>query len=133
MSGPYDDILHLFRPVSRKHPPMTMQERAAQFFPFAALTGYADAVQETGRQTVPRRELDEQARAELDRKLANLTARILEHPEVTFEYFVPDARKAGGSYATVSGRLGKISLEKQTVTLLNGRVIPLRDIAEISF
>ncbi len=91
----YDDIIHLPHHVSQNHPQMPLRERAAQFAPFAALTGYEAAVGETARQTTERRELDAQEAAELNRHLTELAARLPERPEVTVEYFVPDDRKAG--------------------------------------
>ncbi len=81
--------------VSQNHPQMSMHDRAAQFAPFAALTGYEAAVGETARLTAERRELDAQEAEELNRRLAVLIARLPERPEVTVEYFVPDDRKAG--------------------------------------
>ena len=80
--------------VSRNHPQMPLRDRAAQFAPFAALTGYEAAVGETARLTAERRELDPQEAAELNRRLAALIARLPNRPEVTVEYFVPDDRKA---------------------------------------
>ena len=81
--------------VSRNHPQMPLRDRAAQFAPFAALTGYEAAVGETARLTAERRELSPQEAEELDRRLAALIARLPDRPEVTVEYFVPDDRKAG--------------------------------------
>ena len=95
MKTPYDDIIHLPHHVSQNHPQMPMLDRAAQFAPFAALTGYEAAVGETARLTAERRELDPQEAEELNRRLAALIARLPERPEVTVEYFVPDDRKAG--------------------------------------
>ena len=91
----YDDIIHLPHHVSQNHPQMSMHDRAAQFAPFAALTGYEAAVRETARLTAEKRELDAQEAEELNRRLTELAARLPDHPEVTVEYFVPDDRKAG--------------------------------------
>ncbi len=99
MGHSYDDILDLPHPVSEKHPPMPVSGRAAQFLPFAALTGYDAAVEEAARLTETPPELDEDRRAELDRALAALQ----EGDPVTVTYFAPDPRKAGGSYETVTG------------------------------
>ena len=104
MKTPYDDIIRLPHHVSRNHPQMPMLDRAAQFAPFAALAGYEAAVAETARRTAERRELSPQKTEELNRRLAALIARLPERPEATVEYFVPDERKAGGAYVTVSGR-----------------------------
>ena len=94
----YDDIIRLSRPVSEKHPRMSMTDRAAQFSPFAALTGYDAAVQETARRTDARIELDEDAKEEIDRRLRQLQP----GEPVTVTYFRPDDRKVGGAYLTVT-------------------------------
>ncbi|AVM44026.1 hypothetical protein C5Q97_04595 [Victivallales bacterium CCUG 44730] len=132
MPTPYDDIIRLPHHVSRNHPQMPMLDRDAQFAPFAALTGYESAVGETARLTAERRELDPQEAAELNRRLAALIARLPERPEVTVEYFVPDDRKAGGAYVTVTGRVRHISVPEKTLVMEDGAVIALEDIATIS-
>ena len=104
-------------------------DRAAQLAPFAALTGYEAAVGETARQTTERRELDAQEDAELNRRLTDLAARLKDRPEVTIEYFVPDERKAGGAYVTVTDVVRNISIAERIVALVNGDVIPINDIA----
>ncbi len=131
MKTPYDDIIGLPHHVSRTRPPMPMRDRAAQFAPFAALTGYGETVAETARQTVPKRELDAQETEELDRRLAELVARLPEHPETTVEYFVPDERKAGGAYVSRTGRVRHVSLPEKTLVMEDGTVIPLADIASL--
>lgn len=128
----YDDIIHLPHHVSQNHPQMPLRERAAQFAPFAALTGYEAAVGETARQTTERRELDAQEAAELNRRLASLIARLPERPEVTIEYFVPDDRKAGGAYVTVTGRMRHISVAKMTL-VMDGTEIPMEDVDSVVF
>ena len=90
----YDDIIHLPHHVSQNHPQMPLRDRAAQFAPFAALTGYEAAVGETARLTTERRELDAQETAELNCRLADLSTRLKDRSEVTIEYFVPDERKS---------------------------------------
>ena len=102
----YEDMLYRERPVSHRHPPMDLMDRASQFSPFAALTGYGDAVKETARQTEQRRELDEYEKAALDEKLRELEAQM--RPRAAITYFVPDDRKEGGSYRTVRGVVKKI-------------------------
>ena len=104
-------------------------DRAAQLAPFAALTGYEAAVGETAPQTTERRELDAQDAAELNRRLTDLAARLKDRPEVTIEYFVPDERKAGGAYVTVTDVVRNISIAERIVALVNGDVIPINDIA----
>ena len=104
----YDDIIDLPHHVSLSRPHMERSDRAAQFSPFAALTGYESAVKETARLTDQRVELDENEREALDKKLAVLAARLGEQPEITVTYFVADERKEGGSYVTARGRVKKI-------------------------
>ena len=111
---------------------MPMLDRAAQFAPFAALTGYEAAVGETARLTVRKRELDAQEAEELNRRLAALIARLPDRPEATIEYFVPDDRKAGGSYVTVTGRVRHISVPEKALVMEDGTVIPLDDVCQIT-
>ena len=118
MSGVYDDILHLARPQSKKHRPMPMEDRAAQFLPFAALTE-------------ARVELDPQEAERLGARLAVLVKRQQEQPELSLLYYVPDARKAGGAYVTVSGRLRKITDFPRCIYLTDGSRIPIEDIVAV--
>ena len=131
MSGVYDDILHLTRPQSKKHRPMPMEDRAAQFLPFAALTGYDAAVSETARLTEARVELDPQEAERLGERLAELAKQQKEQPELSLLYYVPDARKAGGAYVTVSGRLRKITDFPRCIYLTDGSEIPIEDIVAV--
>lgn len=126
----YDDIINMPHHVSSKRQRMSMIDRAAQFSPFAALTGYDAAVKETARLTDKRIELDEYEKAALDEKL-----RIaLEYPkeEITITYFKPDARKDGGAYINSTGKLKKIDDYERVVVLVNGLKIPIEDIMEIT-
>lgn len=132
MNSPYADIIHLPHHVSQNHPQMPMLDRAAQFAPFAALTGYEAAVGETARLTSERRELDPQEAEELNRRLTELAARLPDHPEVTVEYFVPDDRKAGGAYVTVTGRVRHISVAEKTLVMEDGVEIPMEDIVSMT-
>lgn len=129
MSGKYDDILHLPHPTSNKHPRMSIRDRAAIFSPFAALSGHGAAIAETARLTDRRVELDEDTRAELDRRQAVLLEHLSEQPEITITWFRPDGRKDGGAYLTVTGRLKKLDEAARTLTLLDGTSIPLEDVA----
>ena len=131
MKNPYDDILHLPHPTSKNHPRMSIQERAAQFSPFAALTGHAAAIAETARLTDRKMELDEDTRAELDRRQAILLEQISERPEVTITWFRPDERKEGGAYVTTTGRLKKIDQVERILVLMDGTNIPLEDVAAL--
>ena len=132
MPTPYDDIIRLPHHVSQNHPQMPLRDRAAQFAPFAALTGYRAAVGETARLTSERRELDPQDAEELNRRLTELAARLPDHPEVTVEYFVPDDRKAGGAYVTVTGRVRHVSVPEQTLVMEDGTEIPMEDIVSMT-
>ena len=108
MKGPYDDIINLPHPVSKTHPRMSMIERAAQFSPFAALTGYGAAIKETARLTDRKLELDEETQALLDLRQHFLLEHLAQRPEVTITYFEPDAHKEGGSYQTITARVKKL-------------------------
>ena len=132
MKTPYDDIIGLAHHVSRNRPAMPMRDRAAQFAPFAALTGYDAVIRETARLTDRRVELDECRRQELDAALRDLAARLPSRPEVLVTYFLPDARKEGGEYVHVSGRLRKIDSLTRTLILEDGTVIPIDDVLELS-
>ena len=131
MNGPYDNIIDLPHPTSKKHPRMSMEERAAQFAPFAALTGFGGVIRETGRLTDRRVELGESDRAELERTLNFLDSQEEEHPAVQVAYFLPDARKEGGAYVTVTGRLKRIDQVEGVLLLQEGVRVPIRDIREV--
>ena len=126
----YDDIIDLPRPKSA-HEPMPMSDRAAQFSPFAALTGYEDAIDETARLTDARVELGESAVEELERKLIDLAARISERPEISVTYFVPDARKEGGAYVTRTGTLKRIDELGRELVFADGARIAVGDIISV--
>lgn len=129
MSGPYDDIIHLSHPTSKNRPRMSIHDRAAQFSPFAALSGHAAAIAETARLTDRKLELDEDTKAELDRRQAILLEHISERPEITITWFRPDEKKAGGAYVTTTGRLKKIDEIERVLVLTDGARIPLEDVA----
>ena len=131
MSGPYDDIINLPHPTSKRHPRMPVHDRAAIFSPFAALSGHGVAIAETARLTERRIELDEDTRAELDRRQAILLEHISERPEVTITWFRPDERKEGGAYVTTTGRLKKIDQVERILLLMDGTNIPLEDVAAL--
>lgn len=131
MTGPYNDIIHLPHPNSAKHPRMPIQDRAAIFSPFAALSGHSAAIAETARLTDQKMELDEDTKAELDRRQAVLLEHISEQPEITVTWFQPDERKDGGVYLTATGRLKKLDAIQRVLALTDGTKIPLDDVAEI--
>lgn len=129
--SPYEDIINLPHHVSPTRPRMSMADRAAQFSPFAALSGYGDAVQETARLTNRRIELDESAKAALDEKLRLLAEVIEDRPEAAITYFLPDRKKAGGEYVTATGQVKKVDAVAQELVMANGRIIPIADIIEV--
>ena len=131
MKGPYDDIITLPHPTSRRHPRMPAADRAAQFAPFAALTGYAAAVKETARETEAFTELAEDEAMALDRQLRLLEERVRERPWVVLTCFQPDQRKAGGAYVEVQGRVKRLDATAGAITLEDGREVPISYILEI--
>ena len=127
----YNDIISLPHHVSATRPRMSMIDRAAQFSPFAALTGYDAAIKETGRLTDERIELSEESRAALDRKQQFLMEHISDHPEISVTYFVHDERKSGGAYVTVTGQVKRVDKFERQIILVNGSKIPLDEIMEL--
>ena len=131
MGKPRLPIINLPHPTSAKHPRMPLSDRAAQFAPFAALSGHSAALVETARLTDQRMELDEDARAALDSKQQLLLERIKERPEITVTWFQPDAKKDGGRYIVSTGRLKRIHEADQVLILVDGLRIPIGDIVEL--
>jgi len=129
--GEYDDIIDLPHSVSAVHAPMPRKDRAAQFAPFAALTGYSETVAETARYTDRQMELDSDEIERLNRKLVALNGRLSEAPQVSITYFQPDARKAGGSYETWAGVLKRIDPTFGFVEGEDGLQIPISRIIAI--
>lgn len=124
----YDDMIGLPHHVSKTRPHMPIGDRAAQFAPFAALTGYGDAVNETARLTEQRAELDEDRKAEIDAALRKLAQCADEEPEAAVTYFMPDGRKAGGSYVTVRGRVRRADTARRVLIFRGGTEVPFDDI-----
>ena len=133
MNEKYKDMLHLPHPVSVTHPRMSQQNRAAQFSPFAALTGYESDVNEAARYTGKRRELGEYETERLNRRINEIRNGIHGNTEVIITYFKPDEKKTGGEYLNIGGRVRKIDDYGRTLTLTSGALIPLDDISEIVF
>lgn len=131
MRDSYDDIINLPRHRSKTRPKMSLSNRAAQFSPFAALTGHDDAVKETSRLTEERIELDEYIRQVLNEKLQLIKNMIPHHPKVTITYFQPDEKKSGGSYLTIAGFVKRIDEFEKVIILDDGREIYLDEIYEI--
>ena len=127
----YDDIIGLPHHVSPTRKPMSRWNRAAQFSPFAALTGYDDAVRETARLTDSPVELDESRRAELSEALRQLHEREGSRPAARITYFVYDLHKAGGAYVTAEGPVKKVDPVYHTVTMADGTVIDMEDIVAV--
>ena len=127
----YQEIIDLPHHVSKTHPQMPMSDRAAQFSPFAALTGYNSAIRETGRLTEERIELDEEALMALNMRYQLLMDALKECPEVRITYFKPDERKSGGAYLTITGVVKKVDDYKRLITMQDGMIIPLDDVLMI--
>ena len=133
MNNRYDEIMELPHHVSKTRPQMPMSDRAAQFAPFAALTGYDSAIKETGRLTDERIELDEEALTALDRKYQLLMDALDDAPEVTIIYFQPDERKAGGQYVSATGTVKKVDTFGRRILLQDGTRIPLDSVYDLRF
>lgn len=139
MTNQYDDIINLPHHVSTTRPQMSREIRAAQFAPFAALTGYEDAVNETARLTDERIELDENRKAELDERFQILQQVLSDNhrdgektnPEIIVTYFLKDAHKEGGSYERIRGVISKIDTFTQRMLMDDGTIIPIPDIYDI--
>lgn len=129
----YDDIINIPHPTSLKHPRMSMQARAAQFAPFAALTGYEEAIEETGRQTDEFIILDEESIAILNDKLNYLNSNLDKNTEVKIEYFIKDDKKQGGTYKTVKGIIKKIDEIDKVLILKDKTRISLIKIINIEY
>ena len=130
-SGKYDDIINLPHYTSEKRAKMSIYDRAAQFSPFAALTGYDAAVLEAARLTERRIELSDDSRSELDRMMSILERIIDTEPFVTVTYFLPDSRKSGGEYRTVHSRLVRIDSTAGIITLSSGDTIPIASVTHL--
>ena len=131
MNRKYNEIMGHPHHVSKTRPQMPMSDRAAQFAPFAALTGYDAAIKETGRLTDERIELDVEALSALDMKYQLLMEALDEAPEVTITYFRPDERKAGGKYVSAVGAVKKIDDFERRITMQDGAKIPMDDVLSI--
>lgn len=131
MSGKYDDIINLPHPTSKKHPRMSRQNRAAQFSPFAALTGYHEAILETERITENKRELSEEAANELNHKISFLQQEKTGMKKIKVIYFEEDNAKDGGTYITKEDYFKRIKTNEGILVLASGMQIPLNDIFKI--
>lgn len=129
--GKYDDIINMPHYRSKKRPAMSMENRAAQFAPFAALTGHGAAIEETARLTDVQIELDENSRQELGHRMAYLFSNLQQHPTVTFTHFVKDDKKAGGAYVMTTGTIKKTDESSNSLTLKDGHTIKLANIIAV--
>lgn len=131
MKNNYEDIIHLPHHVSKKHPQMPVQDRAAQFAPFAALTGYGDVLQETARLTEKKIELDEYDKDALNRRLRFVLEEKPEDPTVFITYYIADERKDGGAYVTIEGEIRRLDDVEKNLRMIDGTIIPIEDILSI--
>lgn len=131
LASKYEEIMKHPHHVSKTRPQMPMSDRAAQFAPFAALTGYESAIKETGRLTDERIELDEESLTALDMKYQLLMEALDDAPEVTITYFQSDERKAGGKYITATGAVKKVDDFERRITMRDGTRIPMDDVLSI--
>ena len=128
-SHKYDDIINLPRHISKNHPQMPLADRAAQFSPFAALTGHEAAIRETERRTEAFAELDEDRKEWLDRRLSFLGRRLEDgEQEITVTYFEADERKSGGAYRTKQGKAKRIEGYRRELLFADGTSLPIEHI-----
>jgi hypothetical protein len=130
-SHKYDAIIDLPHHVSTRHVPMSALDRAAQFSPFAALTGHEAAIEETARLTETQRDLDDSQLELLDERLQLIRAHLPEQPLLTFTYYQPDEKKNGGAYLTVTGRVRKILDFEHVIVLEDGTTLPVESLVSI--
>ena len=128
----YDDIIDLPHPVSARHPQMPLPDRAAQFSPFAALTGHDAAIRETARLTDEFVELDEGRKEELDEQLRLIRENQSKKPEIEVTYFQPDLKKSGGAYMTFRGRVKKVDEYNRQLLFMDGTILPLETLFSVN-
>lgn len=128
----YDDIINMPHHVSKKHPRMSLENRSAQFAPFAALTGYEDEVEETARLTDKRIEITDEIKNTINMKLKIIQEKLYTKPKVTITYFIPDNKKEGGSYKTITSNLLNIDKYKQLIILKDKIEVPVKFITNIN-
>lgn len=131
MKDNYDDIIDLPHYEPKNHPRMSAYNRAGQFAPFAALTGYDDEVLETARLTDSRIFIDENLSEKINSKLVIIENNIKSLPEVSITYFVPDNKKVGGRYVTITKKVKRINEVSQSIKFVDNTVISINDIVDI--
>lgn len=131
-SNKYNDIINLPHHISKKYPRMSLEARSAQFAPFAALTGYDDIIQEQARLTTKRKEINDELKEILDEKIRWIRENICIKPTVSITYFLPDSKKDGGKYETITGKVLKIDEYRQKIIFENKIEIPIEEIYSIS-
>ena len=127
----YDDMIGLGHPISRTHPPMARGKRAAQFAAFDALTGFGEAIFEAGRETEEKQELSEDMIDMINVRLAVIEHHIKEQPNIAVTYFLPDTKKAGGRYVTVSGNVKMLDGIEHAIIMADRTKIPIEDVRYI--
>lgn len=131
MTDQYDDIINLPHHVSSTRPRMSAIDRATQFSPFAALTGYDVSIKESARLTGERLELDDSQKEDIGDKLRFVTEQLDADTEIRITYFLPDTRKAGGEYVTVSGAVKKIDEYERMIIMSDGKQIPIDEVIDV--
>lgn len=133
MNRNYEDIIKLPHHISKTRPQMSLEQRSAQFAPFAALTGYEDEIIETERLTMDKIELDDETKQILDRKLQMISEKITNHPKIAITYFIPDSKKNGGKYKTIIGNVQRMDTYTNSIILTNKTQIQVSEIINIKF
>ena len=129
----YEDIINLTHHVSKTRKPMTMYNRAAQFAPFAALTGYDEEIKEVARLTYRKIELSDESKERINNELNKIKDIIYSHPQVTLKYYVPDNKKLGGEYKELTGTVKKIDIDKKVIIISNRSKIAFENIINIDY
>lgn len=126
----YNDIINMPHHVSKTHPQMSLEARSAQFAPFAALTGYGDVINETGRLTNEKIEIDDELKEILNEEIMKIKGKLSKRLTISFTYFIPDAKKNGGKYVTVKGIVKKVN--DNSIILEDKTEILIEDIIDIT-
>lgn len=126
----YNDIINMPHHVSKTHPQMSLKARSAQFAPFAALTGYGDVINETGRLTNEKIEIDDELKEILNEEIMKIKSKLSKRLTISFTYFIPDAKKNGGKYVTVKGIVKKVN--DNSIILEDKTEILIEDVIDIT-